>query len=579
MIRIREFRLKPAKLDPSDISIEVQHKDVNELVAIKGVLQELSVISSAVTATDVNDYSAFRDDASFTATWCALPVVPGTSVADRFPEVAVDWHPTLNGLLLPSDFSASARDYAWWLCSRNHAWRARICNRTLRQTGCHFCSNQKPVKGENDLAAVAPELAAMWHPTLNDKPSPDMVLPKSNKTAWWICARGHEFERSIRSQYKAINPCPQCKPRPVFRTLSGINDLATTHPEMAMQFDHEKNAGLSPKSLTRGSKIPIWWKCEAGHSWQCSPNHRKTASCPICDGKRVVSGINDLETLYPEIAAQFDKTRNVGLNPAHLSPGSSQCVWWLCSKGHSWRTSVHQRVGRRTQCPKCTGRIAIAGETDLATTYPALLQEWDYTRNTIAPESVKAGTEKKVWWLCSRGHAWEARISNRTALDRGCPYCTHQLVLSGETDLATLHPGIAAEWHPHKNLPLLPTQVFPNAKAKVWWLCGLGHEWQTAVANRTAGRGCQVCSGQAELPGFNDLVTLRPEIAVEWHPTRNGVLQPDGVTKSSGKKVWWRCSQGHEWQQTIAYRTARNSKCLVCSKRKRNNANRDAGTP
>lgn len=40
------------------------------------------------------------------------------------------------------------------------------------------------------------------------------------------------------------------------------------------------------------------------------------------------------------------------------------------------------------------------------------------------------------------------------------------------------------------------------------------------------------------------LANIYPDIALEWHPTRNGELTPYGVSAKSGKKVWWHCSEG-----------------------------------
>lgn len=82
---------------------------------------------------------------------------------------------------------------------------------------------------------------------------------------------------------------------------------------------------------------------------------------------------------------------------------------------------------------------------------------------------------KKVWWLCEKGHEWTAVIHSR-ANGTKCPICTNTKVLNGFNDLATTHPQLTKEWHPTKNIDILPTQISAGSNKKVWWLCEKGHE-------------------------------------------------------------------------------------------------------
>ena len=149
----------------------------------------------------------------------------------------------------------------------------------------------------------------------------------------------------------------------------------------------------------------------------------------------------------------------------------------------------------------------------------------------------------------------------------GCPYCSGQAVLQGFNDLSTVNPVLASEWHPTKNGELYPTMVSRGSGRKVWWKCAEGHEWQATIGSRSQGSGCPYCSGNKVMPGFNDLATKNPDLATEWHPTRNGDLLPFQVTLKSGKKVWWLCKYGHEWQAKVSSR-ANGSGCPVCKRQK-----------
>ena len=159
---------------------------------------------------------------------------------------------------------------------------------------------------------------------------------------------------------------------------------------------------------------------------------------------------------------------------------------------------------------------------------------------------------------------WMAMVYSRTE-GKGCPVCSGRTVLAGFNDLATKIPELASEWHPAKNEKLTPQMITPFSTRKVWWLGKCGHEWQASVYCRTEGTGCPICAGKTVLSGFNDLGTINPKLAADWHPTKNGDLTPQDVTAFSRKMVWWLCSCGHEWQTSVAYRGQRPS-CSRCTK-------------
>ena len=218
-------------------------------------------------------------------------------------------------------------------------------------------------------------------------------------------------------------------------------------------------------------------------------------------------------------------------------------------------------------CPYCSGRYIIKGENDLQTVNPTLAKEWNYEKNNgLTPMDVMPNSDKKVWWECQNGHEWQAIIGNRSK-GQGCPYCAGKKVLKGFNDLQTVNPILANEWNYEKNNGLTPVDVSPNSNKKVWWKCSKDHEWQALIYHRNKGVGCPYCSNKKVLLGYNDLVTTNPELAIEWHPTRNEPLSPTMVTSGSHKKVWWKCSKGHEWQATIDNRN-RGNRCPQCARQK-----------
>lgn len=265
-------------------------------------------------------------------------------------------------------------------------------------------------------------------------------------------------------------------------------------------------------------------------------------------------------------ATVWHPTLNGELTPEAVSPGSKKRVWWRCERGHDWQAPVYS-VTNGSGCPYCAGKRPIVGETDLATTHPQLMPMWS-PRNTIAPTAITAGSRKKVWWRCERSHEWEAEVFTVATGTSGCPYCAGKRAIPGENDLATMRPDLMEQWDYDRNADIAPVELLPSSHDKVWWRCELGHNWQAVVFSRTkeSGSGCPYCTGKKVLAGFNDLGTLKPELANEWYQPLNGDLTPRDVTLGSNKKVWWRCGERHVWQAAIYSRTRKKSAgCPVCA--------------
>ena len=264
--------------------------------------------------------------------------------------------------------------------------------------------------------------------------------------------------------------------------------IANRKEALLRQWDREKNAPLTPSNVSQGSQKKVFWRCENNHVWNAAVYARTEGSgCPYCTGRKVMSDFNDLASVNPSLAAQWDSEKNAPLKPVRVSVGSHRSVWWRCEKGHSWRANIHSRASG-CGCPVCAGRQILVGENDLATVDPELAQEWDTTRNgKLTPQDVLPGTEKKVWWVCEHGHHWRAAVSARTNRQSGCPYCSGKLVLPGFNDLASQNPVLAAQWDTERNGTLTPQQVTLTSNRKAWWTCEKGHSFQAVIASRANG--------------------------------------------------------------------------------------------
>ena len=202
---------------------------------------------------------------------------------------------------------------------------------------------------------------------------------------------------------------------------------------------------------------------------------------------------------------------------------------------------------------------------------PTLMAEWDWEENNqlgIFPDKLSYGSAIKVHWICKNKHKWIANPNHRSR-GRGCPICaekqrrlTHtKTIIYQRGSLLTNNPELAKEWDYNKNT-LTPDKVSVGTNKKVWWLCENGHSWSSVISSRNQGVGCPICSGHKVLIGYNDLATLRPDLAKEWDYNKN-TLTPQEITLGSEKKVWWKCEKGHSWLTTVAHRNEGNN-CPFC---------------
>jgi len=505
------------------------------------------------------------------------------------PHLVKEWHPVKNGPYKPDEYTYGVKDKVWWKCPKgpDHVWKAQVNSRTTRKAGCPCCAGKK-VSITNSLKALFPEIAREWHRTKNGKVTAADVIAGSHKLAWWQCQwdREHVWRASPNNRTSHGSGCPACSGR----CPSSTYNLACSHPEIAAEWHLVKNRELTPDDVMPGSRQAVWWKCPQGrdHVWKGPVGNRTKSGkgCPFCAGLRA-SVTNSLAVLEPEIAGEWHPEKNGTLAPADVVAGSNRYVWWRCrnDSGHEWRAQVWSRTGAGSGCPYCSGARPSA-TYNLAYCFPDVAAEWHPKKNRkLTPDDVLPGSTRRVWWKCPYGedHEWRAAIGSRTGSGgngRGCPFCAGQRT-SLDYNLAEFFPEIASQWHPRLNKRLTAREVTPYSRRRVWWQCpeDSGHQWDMAVVQRTRrGDGCPYCSGRRLTPE-RSLAHLYPEIAAQWHPSKNGELTPDRVASASHKRVWWICSRvsEHEWDSSVASRTHRNEGCPYCAGKRVSDSNSLAG--
>jgi hypothetical protein len=321
------------------------------------------------------------------------------------------------------------------------------------------------------LSKTHPKLAKQadgWDPKTLDS--------SSGKKVDWKCRLGHTWSTKLNYRVERDSDCPYCVNQKVW---VGFNDFATTHPHMLNELVSSDGTDFVAGSTSRYCT----WKCTLGHLYDSKPQNRtvRMQGCPICAGRQVLAGFNDLSTTHPELASEA-----FNFDPHTLTAGSNLDCEWKCSLGHIFNAPPHQRTGRSSGCSVCSGDQIMKGVNDLATTDPVLAEQaygWDTTAFT-------RGHNKKLNWICTLGHIWPASPNSRTNMESGCPVCEGRKVLKGFNDLKTLFPEVALQangWD--------PSLVLAGTHSKRSWICEFGHVWPSVVKDRTyRGDGCPSCT-------------------------------------------------------------------------------------
>lgn len=447
-------------------------------------------------------------------------ILPGNNdLLTTHPKLSEEWDFEQNNGRLPRDAMMNSPEKVAWICSSNpgHRWLAAPRTRVRLNSGCPYCSNQRILPGDNDLATRNPEVAQLWDAHLNQGVTASEVGAGSGKKGWWRCAKisSHTWQRVIAEMNSGKSDCPYCSGS---RVEVGSTDLPSVHPDLIREWDFEANEGQSPVGVPTGSHLIVHWKCSKSkrHKWTAAVGKRAAGQgCPYCAGRIVDQGVNDLATANTKLAAEWHPTRNGQLEPNQLHVGSHKKIWWQCSKdpSHEWQAQVVSRH-RGNGCPICSGRLISPGVNDLKTLRPDLYQEVDFDSHSESElAAIGLGASKiKLWWICKSysNHRWQASPNNRANHSSGCPVCANLQILPGFNDLATVTPHLAEQWDYEKNGSLMPNQVAPNSGKKVWWVCpnDSSHSWLATVKNRAFGRGCNACAPTGYQPSKAGVVYL-----------------------------------------------------------------------
>ena len=342
---------------------------------------------------------------------------------------------------------------------------------------------------------------------------------------------------------------------------------------LMQEWDYDANTplGIFPEKLASQSNTYAFWQCRYGHKWKAKINNRYHGrGCPECRKR--------FKTSFPEQAVYFyikkkfpdavNSYREVFLNTMEIDiyiPSIKTGIEYdglawhkddtlekevrkyeLCKKNNIELIRLKENVDHYRNDLNIADRIILVRRPFVGSqvSYMALdiaIRELLYALFDYTPDMSrffrKIG-DPEQYLEAIRGPKVNTDVDTRR--DRDLIFQNY-LVCKENNSLGNTYPDVAALWHPTKNGELTPYMFPPHSNIRVWWQGKCGHEWDNPITVMTRGGGCPYCHGLRVLKGFNDLETRFPDIAAQWHPTKNGSKTPDMFTFGSGQKVYWLC--------------------------------------
>lgn len=492
-------------------------------------------------------------------------------LATTHPQLAKQWHSDKNGTLSPTNILAHSTKKVWWRGTCGHVWCSEVRSR-VRGYGCPVCDGKQVDSQTNSLLTKIPSVADWWHD--DNKFSPDETHYGSSVAAVFVCGKDHKFVMKINAFVNRKNKCPICDGT---TRVPGVNTLADAYPDLVEEWDSERNECELGELTVKTKNVKKYWTCVNQHTmlqspmsrnvngctlcktekltqcsklvaewdylyndknietfstksgykahWICQREHRWQATiydrfngnnCPVCAGRNAEKGVNDLATLYPQTAKQWDERNEMSADT--VLPGSGQIVGWINDKcGHTWKNQIRYQIKQKpNSCPVCAS---------VAVTHPQILAMKEYN-SEINFEKIKANSNIAIHAKCDK-HSWQTTVRSFTKLlnqnKQPCPYCRGSSVTPGVNDAATLHPELVEQLADRCETLV---GVSECSGKRFSWKCSKNHVWTTRLVDRVHYKtNCPECShnthssaGETEV--FNYIKSLKVE-ASRWKTLKN----------------------------------------------------------
>lgn len=487
-----------------------------------------------------------------------------TRLIDKASHEIIDlWDKKLNKTSIEEVSAGSSSKYKW-RCGKGHIWDASPKS-LIRGTRCPECAKTgigerirtAAIKRSGSLYNKRPDLRDQWDPA--NEIDMREVSVGSNTRVKWICKYGHKWEATIGNRAGRGSGCPYC-----------INQTSKLEIYILVQL-RSVFKNISWREKVDGKEVDILLKEENigvevdGEYW-----HRNKLESDSAKEKH-------LKSLYDLTIIRIRPTElpKIGLHSVPYDRRDSEQS--ICIKlFQHLETILPDHVGVKDYIffgvannledyREMISRLpAPVDGSSLSDQRQDLAEQWDYDKNKpLTPDLFSLFSDQKVFWKCSKGHTYAATIKNRTIRGSGCPLCYQEALPDAANSRALVkigsiernNPELIAYWDREGNNGLGPNEVPNNVNRTFFWRCKSQHIFSRLLKTMKSNQDCPVCSS---------IFLTNPKLSSEWDTAKNVDISPEQIQAGSGKRIWWKCKNGHSWECSVAARTYDGKECPVC---------------
>ncbi|MFR5502735.1 MAG: zinc-ribbon domain-containing protein [Lachnospiraceae bacterium] len=470
-------------------------------------------------------------------------------------------------LLDPFEVTEHSTRTVSWVCRNNpeHTWQANFYERASGYKRCPVCDPHPKYKVM--LYEMYPEFEKYY--SKENRRSFKSYALQSNEKPLWTCDNGHTYPNSIyRISQRGFFYCPLCEGSIV---VAEINSVTAKRKDIVDQWSCKND--FLPEEVYYNTTSPVLWECttcSGTYAFPVSDKREGNVSCPYCNGRRVLSGFNEIPSW---LITEYSLKNEVPISEYPVN--SVHKVLWTCPTCHGdYLYRICDREIGDDSCPYCRHKKILVGFNSLADTDPDLAKEWSSGNSDLPSEYMKSSTHRALW-TCPTCHGnYFYRICDRELDDDSCPYCRNLKVLPGFNSLPDLAPELVNEWSSEN--PDLPSEYTRSSTHRALWTCPSCHgDYFYRICDREVDDdSCPYCCDKKILPGYNSFKVRHPEEMEEWDELANFLLvDPNYILSSYNKAVWWICSKGHKYSMSpnlkLYYRIRTQEPCPFCKGRRR----------
>jgi len=352
-----------------------------------------------------------------------------------YPDIAGQLHPVKNGSLSVKGILPFSNRKLWFVCENGHEYEMVLAARTKQGQGCPKCHksvSRIQLRVFTEIAHFYPD-AELESRRLGVEV--DVLIPSLKMGVEVDGWRWHRDKVEADKRKNAVvggNGYGLIRLRE--KPLSGVGEMDVFYPEDPNDGDILKAIAEILDVVEKRSGVVSHY----GHPQEFYEEQRYRQLVAV-RGKMPED--KTLQFRFPDVAKLWSKRND--LSPSEVRYGEHRQVWWRCKTGHEFQAGIwnmiaaFQRGSASGGCPYCSGRRS-SSEDNLALAAPHLVGQWNSTRNgDIRPEDFLSKSNKRVWWVCDKGHEWEAVISTRFS-GCGCPVCYGRKISGFKTEIGNV---------------------------------------------------------------------------------------------------------------------------------------------